>query len=44
MFKDLNDFIAALDRGRELARIPDPVSPDLEICAVDPSFNPDACA
>ena len=34
MFKDLNDFIAALDRGRELARIPDPVSPDLEISAV----------
>jgi 4-hydroxy-3-polyprenylbenzoate decarboxylase len=34
MFKDLNDFIAALDRERELARIPDPVSPDLEISAV----------
>ena len=34
MFKDLNDFIAALDRGRELARITDPVSPDLEISAV----------
>jgi 4-hydroxy-3-polyprenylbenzoate decarboxylase len=34
MFKDLNEFISALDRERELARIADPVSPDLEICAV----------
>src|SRR3954453_13950687 len=34
MYKDLNEFIAALDRERELARIPEPVSPDLEICAV----------
>jgi 3-polyprenyl-4-hydroxybenzoate decarboxylase len=34
MFKDLNDFIEALDRDRELARIGEPVSPDLEICAV----------
>ncbi len=34
MFKDLNDFIAALDKERELARIAEPVSPDLEICAV----------
>jgi 4-hydroxy-3-polyprenylbenzoate decarboxylase len=34
MFKDLNDFIAALDRERELAHIAEPVSPDLEICAV----------
>src|SRR3954468_14270033 len=34
MFKDLNDFIAALDKERELARITEPVSPDLEICAV----------
>jgi 4-hydroxy-3-polyprenylbenzoate decarboxylase len=34
MFKDLNDFIAALDKARELARITDPVSPDLEISAV----------
>ena len=34
MFKDLNDFIAALDRERELARITDTVSPDLEISAV----------
>src|SRR5829696_6011709 len=34
MFKDLNSFIAALDRDRELARIAEPVSPDLEICAV----------
>ena len=34
MFKDLNEFIAALDKERELARITDPVSPDLEICAV----------
>jgi 4-hydroxy-3-polyprenylbenzoate decarboxylase len=34
MFKDLNDFIAGLDRARELARITEPVSPDLEICAL----------
>ncbi len=34
MFKDLNDFIAALDKERELARIIEPVSPDLEICAL----------
>jgi 4-hydroxy-3-polyprenylbenzoate decarboxylase len=34
MFKDLHDFIAALERERELARVVDPVSPDLEICAV----------
>ena len=34
MFKDLNDFIAALDKERELARISDEVSPDLEISAV----------
>src|SRR3954463_5793083 len=34
MFKDLNDFIDTLDKERELARIGEPVSPDLEICAV----------
>ena len=34
MFQDLNEFIAALDKERELARIAEPVSPDLEICAV----------
>jgi 4-hydroxy-3-polyprenylbenzoate decarboxylase len=34
MFKDLNAFIDALDKERELARIQEPVSPDLEICAV----------
>ena len=34
MFKDLNDFITTLDKERELARITEPVSPDLEICAV----------
>src|SRR6188508_3071889 len=34
MFNDLNEFITALDQQRELARIADPVSPDLEICAV----------
>ncbi len=34
MFKDLNAFVTALDQSRELARIADPVSPDLEICAV----------
>ena len=34
MFADLNAFIGALDKERELARIGEPVSPDLEICAV----------
>jgi len=34
MFKDLNEFIAALERERELARVTEPVDPDLEICAV----------
>jgi 4-hydroxy-3-polyprenylbenzoate decarboxylase len=34
MFKDLNAFIAALDAQGELARIAEPVSPNLEICAV----------
>jgi 4-hydroxy-3-polyprenylbenzoate decarboxylase len=34
MFKDLNDFIAALERERELARVVDPVDPHLEICAL----------
>ena len=34
MFKDLDEFIAALDRARELARVTDSVSPDLEIGAV----------
>src|ERR1700704_2028135 len=34
MFRDLNAFIDALDKDRELARIQEPVSPDLEICAV----------
>src|SRR5580765_6756052 len=34
MFKDLNEFITALDKARELARITESVSPDLEICAV----------
>ena len=34
MFNDLNDFISALDRERELARVRDAVSPDLEIAAV----------
>jgi len=34
MFNDLNEFISALDKERELARITDSVSPDLEICAV----------
>ena len=32
--KDLDSFIAALDKARELARIAEPVSPDLEIAAV----------
>jgi 4-hydroxy-3-polyprenylbenzoate decarboxylase len=34
VFRDLNAFIAALEKEQELARITDPVSPDLEICAV----------
>jgi 4-hydroxy-3-polyprenylbenzoate decarboxylase len=34
MFRDLNHFIAALDKERELSRITEPVSTDLEICAV----------
>jgi 4-hydroxy-3-polyprenylbenzoate decarboxylase len=34
MFKDLNQFISALDSERELAHITDPVDPNLEICAV----------
>ncbi len=34
MFKDLNEFISALDKARELARVTEPVSPNLEICAV----------
>src|SRR5689334_14678947 len=34
MFNDLNSFIEALDKERELARITEQVSPDLEICAV----------
>jgi 4-hydroxy-3-polyprenylbenzoate decarboxylase len=34
VFNDIDDFIAELDQRRELARIGEPVSPDLEICAV----------
>src|SRR4029450_2611419 len=34
MFKDLNAFISALEKERELARVAEPVSPDLEIAAV----------
>jgi 4-hydroxy-3-polyprenylbenzoate decarboxylase len=34
VFKNLNEFIATLDQERELARIGEPVSPDLEICAI----------
>ena len=34
MYADLNDFIADLDKRRLLARIGEPVSPDLEIAAV----------
>jgi len=33
-FTDLNAFIAELDRRRELARVSEPVSPDLEMAAV----------
>ncbi|MBW8713558.1 MAG: menaquinone biosynthesis decarboxylase [Acidobacteria bacterium] len=34
MLKDIDDFINTLDQERELACIGEPVSPDLEICAV----------
>src|SRR5947207_197420 len=34
MYSDLNDFLADLDKRRLLARISEPVSPDLEIAAV----------
>ena len=34
MYSDLNDFIADLEKRKLLARIGDPVSPDLEIAAV----------
>src|SRR4051812_32800823 len=34
MYNDLNQFISALDDARELARVTEPVSPDLEIAAV----------
>ncbi|MBI2834246.1 MAG: menaquinone biosynthesis decarboxylase [Acidobacteria bacterium] len=34
MFRDLNDFITALDKRGDLARLGEPVSPDLEIAAV----------
>src|SRR5438046_8623310 len=34
MYSDLNDFITDLDRRKMLARVPEPVSPDLEIAAV----------
>ena len=34
MFPDITSFIAELDRRKELARIAEPVSPDLEIAAV----------
>ena len=34
MYPDLTDFIADLDRRKLLARVSEPVSPDLEIAAV----------
>src|SRR5467141_1922415 len=34
MYSDLNNFIADLDRRKLLARVAEPVSPDLEIAAV----------
>jgi len=34
MYRDLNAFIDALDKEHELARVQEPVSADLEICAV----------
>src|SRR5258708_38750203 len=34
MYSDLNEFLADLEKRKLLARIADPVSPDLEIAAV----------
>src|SRR5213593_1525359 len=34
MYSDLDDFLADLDKRRLLARVAEPVSPDLEIAAV----------
>src|SRR5512145_2558375 len=34
MFNDLSEFIAVLDKERELCRVTESVSPDLEIAAV----------
>jgi 4-hydroxy-3-polyprenylbenzoate decarboxylase len=34
MYSDLTDFLSDLDKRRMLARVPEPVSPDLEIAAV----------
>ena len=34
MYSDLNDFLADLERRKLLARVGEPVSPDLEIAAV----------
>jgi 4-hydroxy-3-polyprenylbenzoate decarboxylase len=34
MFADITSFIAELDRRKDLARVTEPVSPDLEIAAV----------
>ena len=34
MYSDLTDFLSDLDKRRLLARVPEPVSPDLEIAAV----------
>src|SRR5437764_13673785 len=34
MYQDLTDFLADLDKRKLLARINEPVSPDLEIAAV----------
>ncbi len=34
MFNDINEFVTVLEKERMLARITDPVSPDLEIAAI----------
>src|SRR5436189_4433457 len=34
MYSDLNDFLSDLDKRRLLARVSEPVSPDLEVAAV----------
>ena len=41
-WQDINEFIDALDKEHELARITEPVSPTLEICAVTDTVSKSA--